>query len=386
MSNKRGLSAIITTLLVVLLVLVAVGIVWVVISRLIRTGAEGVGVGARCLNIDVSVTAVNCNNPEVCVVTLTRTGSDNDVIGGVKLVFSNETENSGVINKSGNIEKLVGKTITNLDSTLDAPDKLEVTVYLKDASGNEQLCSQTTYSNIGIGIGGDDDGEGEGDGEAVCGDGSCDSGETCGDSDIVPECNSDCGVCSSSDCGDFIVEGGEECDSDELPDYCIDDGLANECTCEVGFIPDPESNGCIVDPAVVCNLVFEEGEQCDGGADCILPGEPNECTCPDGYDPDGVGGCIVWSYLNSGIVEEVWPSTGVFFASSDLPDAPTDYTGYYVSYTGALFCKLIAYYLTTDLSSYDNVIVAFSTATNPVIAVENNYEIWETSVRCEASI
>jgi flagellin-like protein len=143
--NKRGLSAIITTLLVVVLVLVAVGIVWGVISGVLTQGAENIEISARCLNVGISATAVNCADVSACVIILDRTGTETDAIEGVKLVFRDSTalENSAVIEEVGNIEKLVGAILTE-DSTLTAPDSLEVTPYFLDASGNEQLCSTTT--------------------------------------------------------------------------------------------------------------------------------------------------------------------------------------------------------------------------------------------------
>ena len=84
---------------------------------------------------------------------------------------------------------MAGKTIT-VNSGVTAPNKVEVTVYLEDESGNEHLCdAQTTSSNIGVGTGGDDNGG------AVCGDGSCNGLEICGDDDVAPACNTDCNVC-----------------------------------------------------------------------------------------------------------------------------------------------------------------------------------------------
>jgi flagellin-like protein len=143
--NKKGLSAIITTLLVVLLVLVAVGIVWAVVSNLIRGGAEDVELASKCLNVDVRATAVNCASASSCVVTLERSGSNNDAIAGVKMVFRDATNSlsSAVIDEAGNIENLVGKSVTDVDSGVTAPDKIEVTVYFEDASGNDKLCTQT---------------------------------------------------------------------------------------------------------------------------------------------------------------------------------------------------------------------------------------------------
>ncbi len=144
--NKKGLSAVITTLLVVLLVLVAVGIVWAVVRNLVQTGAGGVELGAKCLNIDVSAVSASCND-SLCNVVVERSGSNTDEIAGIKLVIkdSSTAEASGITDSEGNIEVLATKTISDINvSGLSTPDTAEVTVYFIDNSGNEQLCSQTT--------------------------------------------------------------------------------------------------------------------------------------------------------------------------------------------------------------------------------------------------
>jgi hypothetical protein len=407
MQNKRGLSAIITTLLIVLLVLVATGVVWGVIRGIIREGTEGIGSSARCLNVDVRATAINCNNPAACIVTLTRTGKNDDPIAGVKLVFFDGTETSGVITKAGNIEKLAGKTLT-VDSKLISPNKLEITAYFEDESGNEQTCSQTTSSNIGEGVSSGDISCGDGScngvetcltcemdcgscgGEEYCGDGSCNGVETC------LTCEMDCGSCGGEEyCGDMIVNLGEECDSNGAAN-CIDNGQPNECTCESGFIPDPSSNGCIVNPIASCGdgTFDSENEQCDDSDPevpedaCIEPGEANECTCPDGYNPDGFGGCIAWSPINEGIVEEVWPlDTPMYFASSDLSQEEGDdslYIGYYVNFPGSAEpdCLIIANYI-LPFGSYTMSHIAFNSEVN--IEIGNSYKIWEELYHCQGS-
>ena len=146
MKNKRGLSAIVITLILILLSLVAVGIVWVVVNNVIKSGAEGIDIGAKCMNVDVSATSVSCTGG-TCDVDLERTGIETDDIAGVKLVFLDSTagESSGIIDESGNIEALVGKSVDDVDTTLTAPDRVEVTVYFHDESGEEQLCGKTTY-------------------------------------------------------------------------------------------------------------------------------------------------------------------------------------------------------------------------------------------------
>ncbi len=143
--NKRGLSAIVVTLILILLSLVAVGIVWMVVNNMIKGGTQDVEINSKCLNVNVDATAVTCTG-ESCDITLARTGTETSEIGGVKLVFRDSTagESSAVLDVNGNIEALAGKTEPAIATGLTAPDKVEVTVYFEDASGNKQLCSQTT--------------------------------------------------------------------------------------------------------------------------------------------------------------------------------------------------------------------------------------------------
>ena len=42
MESKKGLSAVVTTLIIILLVLVAVGIIWVVVQNIVTEGAESI--------------------------------------------------------------------------------------------------------------------------------------------------------------------------------------------------------------------------------------------------------------------------------------------------------------------------------------------------------
>jgi len=51
--KKRGLSAVVTTLLIILLVFVAVGIVWVVVRNVIEGGLEDVNLGAFTTSFDI---------------------------------------------------------------------------------------------------------------------------------------------------------------------------------------------------------------------------------------------------------------------------------------------------------------------------------------------
>ncbi len=156
MKGDKGLSTIVITLIIILLSLVAVGIVWLVVNTFIKGGSQGVDINAKCLSVDVEATRVVCSNTTataVCDVTLARTGTLQDSIGGVKLLFKNKTSEvtSALITVSGNVEALVDKKQTGIDTGVtvaDGVDQIEVTPFFLDSSGNEQLCAQTNTFNF----------------------------------------------------------------------------------------------------------------------------------------------------------------------------------------------------------------------------------------------
>ena len=149
--NKKGLSDIVITLIIVVLSLVAIGGVWFVVRNVLNTGSQGVDIGSKCLSVTVEATKVNCTgsavNPKVCTVALSKTGSA--LISGVKLVFKNTASgavSAAAVSVAGDVPVAVGKVTTQNSGIvgLTALDTVEVIPYFTDTSGNEQLCSQRT--------------------------------------------------------------------------------------------------------------------------------------------------------------------------------------------------------------------------------------------------
>jgi len=145
MENKKGLSTIVATLIIILLVLVAVGIIWVVVRNVIQQGAEQVEISTKCMAVDLRAVSVNETTAGNYAVTLRRVAGG-EAIAGVKIALFNETANSGVLDGFLALSELETKTETFTAGVTNA-DRLEYTVYFEDASGNERLCSQTnSYS------------------------------------------------------------------------------------------------------------------------------------------------------------------------------------------------------------------------------------------------
>ncbi|MEK6828732.1 MAG: archaellin/type IV pilin N-terminal domain-containing protein [Nanoarchaeota archaeon] len=138
-SNKRGLSEVVTTLIIILLVLVAIGIVWAVVSNILQTGSEQTEISAKCLQVGVKATAASCT-AGACSVTYKRSAGGDD-IDGVVIILSNG-QDSVQKDVAGNLAVQQTRTETGITETLTPdPNSVEVAAYFTDASGNQQLCA-----------------------------------------------------------------------------------------------------------------------------------------------------------------------------------------------------------------------------------------------------
>ena len=154
--DKRGLSAIIATLLIILLTLVSVGIIWVVIRNVVEDSAGQIEISQKCISVQLSAVAVNETvTPGVYDVTLSR-GSDSEGDLGVKVnVFQGSSLSSGVIDFGIFGELDSPGTLTRQIDTNTAPatlvaggDNIEFTVFFVDAEGTNQFCSQSGEFNF----------------------------------------------------------------------------------------------------------------------------------------------------------------------------------------------------------------------------------------------
>ena len=143
MKDKRGLSDIIVMLIMIILVLIAVGILWVAIRGTIQSGSEQIQLSTKCLDVDISATKLLCSGAgnDICNATVSR-NAGGDEIAGIKLIFSNaDAEENDIIDVPGNIAPLEVKTVSDVNTGINNTNTVEVVAYFKDSSGEEQLCS-----------------------------------------------------------------------------------------------------------------------------------------------------------------------------------------------------------------------------------------------------
>jgi hypothetical protein len=108
LKNQKGLSTIVATLIIILLVLVAVGIIWVVVRNLIQEGAEGIELGM--LTLDLEIKRAQIENGDVTVVVVRRNPGEGNYIG-MNFVFSDGT-NSEIIRENTTLQELEERSFT----------------------------------------------------------------------------------------------------------------------------------------------------------------------------------------------------------------------------------------------------------------------------------
>ena len=148
--NKQGMSAVITTLIIILLVIVALGIIWIVVKNVINSGVKQVDLATKCRPVEINAVKIsvpNASKPTTYALTLSRTGAG-DPIGGVKIVLSNGTAYSNVTDFNYALAPLETKTESLTNTAVTNANKVEITPYFRNDLGEVQLCQNTIITKF----------------------------------------------------------------------------------------------------------------------------------------------------------------------------------------------------------------------------------------------
>ena len=350
--NKRGISTVIATMMIILLVLVAVGIIWVVIRNVISGGAGEINIEKFSFNLDIRSASLDTQGGVgVVKVTLHRNAGGENLIG-IQFIFSDGSGSYSIERKTPiaeTQEKVFTFTYTEIGNTSSLREVSIAPIY--EVSGNDKIGNILDVQDIGRSSGG---GGGGGGGSAVCGDGSIGSGEQC-------------------EPGPPLMLNGQTCSSQGFPG-----GGSLGCdsvTCQF------DTSQCVGATPASCNGTWsppeDTGVVCDGGVHCAAT-----CVCDAGFTADGSGGCTLDPPINTGTVFSVWPAGAVkYFDSQNLPVDVSGYTNYYVNFSNSAEngCFRITFAEYLDLNGRSYLRTAF--AVN--IAATNNYHVW-AAVNCGA--
>jgi len=138
MTSKKGMSDVVTTLIIILLVIAAIGIIWVVVKPFISGGAGQFDIKSKCLSVDVKPIMVRCNETGICDVTLKRSAGG-EAISGVKIIYYDANLQTNSTISAGTIDEQMTKLVSGISTGLNVT-KVEVAVYFNDASGKPTYC------------------------------------------------------------------------------------------------------------------------------------------------------------------------------------------------------------------------------------------------------
>ena len=131
--EKKGVSDIITTVLLVLLAIAAVGIIWVVFQKFITTGTTGIGSSADCLSTDLEITNADVGGTSVSVKRIAGPAE----LKGIKLLVNGSSiTGSGLDSNKG-----IGESYIVTVPALAVSDKIEVAAIVVNSDGTDTTCT-----------------------------------------------------------------------------------------------------------------------------------------------------------------------------------------------------------------------------------------------------
>ncbi len=103
MNNKRGLSTIIITLILIALALVAIGIFWIVVRNMIQSGVEEINLGKFTLSAGISNVNIDNSTNNVSLTVKRNPGAGE--LSGIEFIFSDGL-NSEVVKREVSMKEL----------------------------------------------------------------------------------------------------------------------------------------------------------------------------------------------------------------------------------------------------------------------------------------
>ncbi len=145
--NKRGLSTIVSTLLILLLVFVSVSLLWVVVRNVIQTGTEQVTLGKLTLDLEIEEVVISGTSLNVRV----KRNSGEGTFTGLSFILSDGDSAEVIEVKNVSMNEYVSRTFTILPQNLPVSNiqNVEVAPIFTLKSGKESVGDvQDSYSLI----------------------------------------------------------------------------------------------------------------------------------------------------------------------------------------------------------------------------------------------
>lgn len=415
MKKKRGLSKVVTNLLIIVLILVAMGAIWSVVNNFIKQGTDEFSTSRFTLDIQIVSASLDYETSMSSVRVLRDIGDGNLV--GIKFIFKDNRVSEVFEKRFVTFNELEEKTFDinvteNSDLSLLFISELSIAPIILLETG-EEVIGKISDSFYGLNSGGSSSSGGN-----PPGTGGCTQASDCGTDYIIAyiceglevhaywrvySCYLE--LCSDTTNNTYVETCPDSCNAGSCEEFNVSCNSSDDCG-QDGFIDSPmcsmdnssivqfyEDHECVLG---FCNLTTSlvilencsEGEECYdafGGPECFTP---VDCSSNSDCDPGEIcdsGTCVVETpLLESGIVYSIWPSgVGEYFDSDYLEDPGNiSYVGSYVSFltgTQSACLEITEHHLPPIPGGYAYVRVN-ETVTN--ISVDDVFQIWETSNGC----
>lgn len=141
MKSKKGLSEAVSTVMVIALVLVVVGIVWVVVQNLVSNSQEDIEIGLSKVSLNIDKSATSVEGDTISIKVNRNIGKGN--LTGIEFILSTDS-NEEVIKEDTEMKELEGEKFV-----LNSPNKIKkvsIAPIFKTSSGREVIGKiQDTY-------------------------------------------------------------------------------------------------------------------------------------------------------------------------------------------------------------------------------------------------
>jgi len=421
MIHKRGLSKIVTTILVIAVSIVALVIISMFVMNLINKGSNKVILDRFVINTGIESAKLNYSNSLANIKVKREIGSGNLV--GLKFIFEDKKSAEVFERRFVSFDELESRTFEiNVSEggsqlILFEVHSVSIAPIILLENGEEIIgeISDTVdgLNKVALGMGGSQEEEEE---EIDI----CYANRDCGTDHAIGDA-----YCSGLDVYQYwrvyICELGfctnemtslflETCDYECLGGICRDEllGCTNETIVEScgsnGYISLPSCSQtgeqvvreyrtfscpegfCKSDIEQIIVKVCEEGEVCNEG-ECFVPLECVEHIECGGGEVCELGSCVPETPLNQGAISSTWPfGIGEFFDSVQLTDPEIDsYVGKYIHFDTGIEnrCMRILQHLWPAKPEGYPYVRLNETETN--ITEGDTYSIYETNYFCNGA-
>ncbi len=162
--KKRGLSTIVVTLLIILLSLVAVGVVWVLVSNVLKSGAQQANFQFGTLFLDLKIGKVTIDSGTGDTSVIVSRGSGQGDLTGVAFILS-DGKNTKTIKKMATINELESQTFIFTSSDLGSVSfikQVDIAPIVGDQVGSKVDSISSDYYDSCLGILNADQSKGDG--------------------------------------------------------------------------------------------------------------------------------------------------------------------------------------------------------------------------------